>query len=153
MGSRVLERDDGPQAASLAKFDASGGMAFGSAGQTVHGSAPAQRGAKRAGTPSRHQALAGTVHAPLVVVERASGEHCLHHFDRRTNRALLQRTRADIAEGDAGGQTVRGGTTKLTPSTKGKQEPKQTAGSLARAVAPSQSSSEPMRAMATVTAE
>ena len=70
-----------------------------------------------------------------------------------TNRALLQRTRADSAEGDAGGQTVRGGTTKPTSSTNGKQEPKQTAGSLARAVAASQSSSEPRRAIAAVTAE
>ena len=67
-------------------------------------------------------------------------------------RALFQRTRADIAAGEVGGQMVRGGTTKPMSSRNGKHELKHTAGVWLRAVASSQSASEPMRDMALVTA-
>ena len=67
-------------------------------------------------------------------------------------RALFQRTRADMAAGEVGGQMVRGGTTKPMSSRNGKHELKQTAGAWLRAVASSQPASEPMRDMALVTA-
>ena len=50
-------------------------------------------------------------------------------------RALFHRTRADIAEGDVGGQSVRGGTTNDTSPTNGKHELKDTEGDWLRAVA------------------
>jgi hypothetical protein len=67
-------------------------------------------------------------------------------------RALFQRTRAAINEGDAGGQTVRGGATNPTSSANGKQELNRTSGVSLRAVAPSHSSSRPRRTIAPVTA-
>jgi hypothetical protein len=70
-----------------------------------------------------------------------------------TKRALFQRTRAALVEGDAGGQTVRGGTTNTTSPRNGKQELNETAGVPVRAVASSHSSSQPIRDMAAVTAE
>ena len=70
-----------------------------------------------------------------------------------TNRADFQRTRAAIRLGAVGGQMVRGGITKPISSRKGKQELKHTAGVALRAVASSHSSSQPIRAMAEVTAE
>jgi hypothetical protein len=69
-----------------------------------------------------------------------------------TKRALFHRTRAAISDGAAGGHTVRGGTMNPISSTKGKQEPKHTAGVALRAVAASHSSSRPMRDIALVTA-
>src|SRR6185369_3954818 len=75
---------------------------------------------------------------------------------RGTKRALFQRTRADFRARETGGQTVRGGTTKPISSRNGKQELKQTAGgapSARRAVASSQASRDPRRAMAETTAE
>ena len=71
---------------------------------------------------------------------------------RGMKRALFQRTRADIAAGEVGGQSVRGGTTKPISSMNGKHELKHTAGVWLRAVASSHASSDPMRDMALVTA-
>ena len=71
---------------------------------------------------------------------------------RGMKRALFQRTRADIAAGEVGGHTVRGGTTKTISSRNGKQELKHTAGAWLRAVASSHAASEPMRDIALVTA-
>ena len=70
-----------------------------------------------------------------------------------TKRALFQRTRAAFGEGEMGGHTVRGGTTKPISSMNGKQELKETADEPLRAVASSHSSSQPSRAIAAVTAE
>ena len=70
-----------------------------------------------------------------------------------TNRALFQRTRAESSAGEEGGHTVRGGTTNPISSKNGKHELNATAGTLLRAVAASQSSSDPRRAIAEVTAE
>jgi hypothetical protein len=70
-----------------------------------------------------------------------------------TKRALFQRIRAALAEGEEGGHTVRGGTTKTVSPRYGKQELKETAGAVVRAVASSHSSSQPRRCMAAVTAE
>ena len=113
--------------AAGAKLDAGGGVALGGAGEPVDGGAPAHAGAERAGTSGGHQALAGAIHAPLVLVQRLARQHRLHHVSG-TKRALFQRTRADISAGEVGGQMVRGGTTKPISSRNGKQELKHTAG-------------------------
>ena len=65
-----------------------------------------------------------------------------------TRFSPLEETSAD----EEGGQTVRGGTTKLTSFRNGKQELKHTAGVPLRAVAESHSSSRPRRDIALVTA-
>ena len=71
----VLEADDGPQAASFAKFDAGGGVAFGGAAQTIYRGVPADAGAERTRLARGYQAGAGAIHAPLIVVEPLAGQN------------------------------------------------------------------------------
>ncbi len=106
------ETHHGPQPATFPEFDARRGVPLARAAQPVHRRVPANAGAERTRLARRHQAPAGAIHAPLIVVQPLARPEWIPPRFSGTKRALFQRTRADIAAGEVGGQMVRGGTTK-----------------------------------------
>jgi hypothetical protein len=151
-GSFIGEGNQGPQAGAGAKFQARHGVPLAKAGEPVYGSVKAQAGTERTGLAGRQQALAGAIDAPRRIHSAARAASSDGIRLSGTKRALFQRTREDSSAGDEGGHKVRGGTTRFTSSTNGKQELNATAATLRRAVASSHSSNAPSRSMAAETA-
>lgn len=120
-------------------------MAFGHAGQTVHRSRFANHDAERSRAVGRQEALALTIHFPASLILKSLTQDFERHQFRPAQMQLSS---------PGGGQTLFGGAIKRVFPTKGKSEPKRTAGSpAAPVVAASHSSIHPSARMAWVTAE
>src|SRR5271157_219449 len=87
-GRVVQEGHHGPQTGSGTEFQARRSVALAGAREPVHGGAPADVYAERSGPAGGNQALAGAIHAPVLLVQPAARQQRLHDGQGHEARAL-----------------------------------------------------------------